>query len=32
MINDSLAMHGPSIAKYGMQVQRHLQTLPTFLV
>jgi signal transduction histidine kinase len=32
MINDSLAMHGPSIAKHSIQLQRQLQPLPTFLI
>jgi len=32
MLNDSLAMHGPSIAKYNIQVQRQLEPLPTFLI
>jgi len=32
MINDSLAMHGASIVKHNIQVERRLQPLPTFLI
>jgi len=32
MLNDSLAMHGPSLAKYGIQIQRQLLPLPTIVV
>jgi C4-dicarboxylate-specific signal transduction histidine kinase len=32
MLNDSLAMHAPSLAKHAIQIQRRLQPLPTIVV
>jgi len=32
MLNDSLAMHGPSLARHSIHVQRQLQPLPTIVV